>query len=479
MGIKDKIASIIPFIKQEENRLNVSPIWRQYHRDWRDWSGERAIQEGLKQNVWVYACIRKIAESVASVPWHVKEVDGDIIENHPVEQLLTNPNPNPLITGNTLLKLEVNHRQLAGNAIWYKNIVGNQVVELWPLKPDKVHPLINPDGMIRVYEYETPEGKRVEVNPEHIIHFIFANPADFYWGISPLQAAAKTVDTDVTALKHNYSILGNAGQASGVLTYNHDLNEEQWQEARERVKHHQKNPGDWWVVGNDAEVNSLTMSIEEMQLHELRKMSMYEIHAAFDVDPLLTGAPDPASRANKEEAKREFWQNNIIPYLESLKEGLENNLLVHWDESYLEPGEEPTLKMEYDLSNVEALRDDLVSKAQVAQQFYDMGVPFNKINERLELGFDDVPGGDTPRGSLEMASRKPPRKKDLLASEREIRWKEVEEDREAWEEQVTPVIEEEFEREAELIEEYLEGTTDIDIEEIEEILEQGLKNGRL
>jgi SPP1 gp7 family putative phage head morphogenesis protein len=45
----------------------------------------------------------------------------------------------------------------------------------------------------------------------------------------------------------------------------------------------------------------------------------------------------------------------------------------------------------FDLSKVKALQEDMDKKATIAQRFWAMGVPFNQINEKLELGFDPMP----------------------------------------------------------------------------------------
>jgi hypothetical protein len=50
-----------------------------------------------------------------------------------------------------------------------------------------------------------------------------------------------------------------------------------------------------------------------------------------------------------------------------------------------------------DLSEVSELQDDLKDKSEVATRFFQMGVPFVQINERLRLGFDAaIPGSDQP-----------------------------------------------------------------------------------
>ena len=454
----------------EDGRINHYPPWLKRFPLFREWSTEKSIDEGLKQSTWIYACIRKISESVSSVPWYVEKKVGDEwerVEHHPVEQLLRNPNPNPLITGTNLMKLEVNHRHLGGNAIWHKNMYNGTPVELWPIKPDRIYPMINEDGTIDNYKYRPQnQANEITIPVEEIIHFQFVDPSNFNWGMSPLQAAAKVVDTDIAAVSHNKQLLDNSAISSGAFTYNDNLTRQQWEEARERVREHMKNPGLPWILGNDAKWNQTGFSVEDLQILEQRKFSMYEIHAAFDVDPLLTGAPDASSRANKTEAKKEFWQDNIIPYLDSLKQGLEANLLVHWDNSHAVQTGEHQLRLNYDTSGISALREDFTEKVNNAQKLWQMGVPLNQVNSRLDLGFDDIPGGDTPRNTMQFASRGKldgqKAKNDMPDAKKEMLWKQVEEDRNRWEERISEVFAEMFREEKELILTAVNSTTDVD-----------------
>jgi len=52
------------------------------------------------------------------------------------------------------------------------------------------------------------------------------------------------------------------------------------------------------------------------------------------------------------------------------------------------------LTIAYDLSGVAALRGDFTAKVQQAQTLFNMGVPFEQINRRLELGFDKFSNWD-------------------------------------------------------------------------------------
>ena len=53
-----------------------------------------------------------------------------------------------------------------------------------------------------------------------------------------------------------------------------------------------------------------------------------------------------------------------------------------------------TIRIVYDTANVAALQVNMQEKIDNANKLWAMGVPFNTLNSRLELGFDDIDGGD-------------------------------------------------------------------------------------
>ena len=54
----------------------------------------------------------------------------------------------------------------------------------------------------------------------------------------------------------------------------------------------------------------------------------------------------------------------------------------------------PDVRIAYDLSNIPALQENYAEKLTNAKIMWSMGVPFNIVNQRLELGLDDMDGGD-------------------------------------------------------------------------------------
>ena len=97
----------------------------------------------------VFACVRIISESIASLPVRVYklESDGDKIQeiSHPINKLLTR-NPNEFMTTYTFLDVLMNNLLLDGNSYFYiERDSSARPISLIPIKPDHVK-VINPDG---------------------------------------------------------------------------------------------------------------------------------------------------------------------------------------------------------------------------------------------------------------------------------------------------------------------------------------------
>ena len=105
-------------------------------------SGQNVNEHSAMQMTAVYACVRVLAESIASLPLHVyKRGEGgnrERAEDHPLFFLL-HDEPNPEMTSYILRETLMTHLLLYGNA--YTQVLRNgkgQVVGLYPLMPNKM-----------------------------------------------------------------------------------------------------------------------------------------------------------------------------------------------------------------------------------------------------------------------------------------------------------------------------------------------------
>ena len=171
--------------------------------------------EYYPRSVPVYAAIRLRGESVARTPLVVRRPSpgsgGEVPAgaDHPLQRLLDRPNP--FWTRGDLWRATETYLGLWGSAFWGLERDGSGAVhEIWPLRPDRVRVLPDPERYVRGFVYGSPVGGApVPYLPEDIVWFRYFNPIDEYAGLSPMAPLRLSADMGIDALRANKSALGN------------------------------------------------------------------------------------------------------------------------------------------------------------------------------------------------------------------------------------------------------------------------------
>jgi HK97 family phage portal protein len=104
-------------------------------------AGKMVNERTSMQTTAVFACVRIIAETIASLPLHTYRYRGEGKEkmyDHPLYRIL-HDEPNPEMSSFTLRETMMTHLLLWGNS--YSQIIRNgrgDVLGLYPLLPDKM-----------------------------------------------------------------------------------------------------------------------------------------------------------------------------------------------------------------------------------------------------------------------------------------------------------------------------------------------------
>lgn len=300
------------------------------------------------------------------------------------------------MSGQDLFERLVGHLYLGGNGILSKVRANGIVAELWPVMPDGIAPVPSKTDFIAGYVYKR-NGVNYDIPAEDILHFMFIDPSNLYWGLAPLQAVARSVDTDGEMLDWQKISLQNRAIADGVFSFKQPLTRTQWEEARQMVREQHQGSSSArtpWILGGEAQWTQMSLSPAEMDFIESRRFSREEICSVFNVPPPMIGLYENATLANIETARKIFWLDSMIPLLEDLKSSFNLGLTPEFGTDIV---------LSYDVSNVQAIQDNFDEKVQTAQRLWQMGLPFNEINARLQLGFDEIEGGNVgylpPRSS--------------------------------------------------------------------------------
>lgn len=372
----------------------------------------RAGREPYKHNVTVYRCVNLLASSVGRLPLRLYRGE-EAVDTHPLLDLLDAPNP--LMDRAKLMRTIVSHECVYGAAYLVldeKNSKGLPI-GLYPLPPEHVSPLHGNGGLYDLKGWQYGAGKTSKTyQVDEIARFEYAvAPDNPLRAVSPIEVARLTVESDYLAAIYNKSVLKNSGTPAGVLKYAGDgrMSEEdarhvkaQWMQAYGGVQ----NAESVAVLSGNFDFDSIGSASKDLQWLEGREWSQGEIAAVFNVPPLFVGQTETSgiSDAGLRVQERMLYTGAVIPLARAIEAVLNRRLTGPIDQS---------LTLRFDLSDVEALREDMASRLAQAKDLAALGVPVNQINRRLELGLDDQDWGDqgllpagltTPEALIEGAS---------------------------------------------------------------------------
>lgn len=342
--------------------------------------------EGYSTCPYVYSCINKISKSCAGIDLYVT-TEGKEVENHPLQKLIEKPNP--FISGVEFIESLWNYLLISGNTYIQKISVGNSVRELYLLRPDRVQIIPSTSGdKISHYSYSI-NGKVMNIAPEDILHITLFNPLDDYYGLSPIQVAALSIDNNNGAKKWNTSVLQNAGMPSGILEFAEKLEEDDYNRVTEAYRNDYggfKNAGKIIVIDGtrDSGVKwtPLSLSAQEISWIEGLKLSTREIALIFNIPPELIGDTENKTYSNYKEARKYFYLENILPNMDWLISKLNSGI-----------GKSFNAEIVYDKDDIEALYEGRELLWDIAIKAKDSGII--TPNEARELiGYTPVSGGD-------------------------------------------------------------------------------------
>jgi HK97 family phage portal protein len=308
-------------------------------------------REGFAGNVVGYRAARMVAEAAGSIPLTLY-VDGKDVSEHPLLALLHRPNA--MQTGREFLESLFAHVMVAGNA--YAELVNlqEQPRELYVLRPDRMQVVPSGAGWPEAYEYSV-NGQSVRLGREHVLHVRLFNPVDDHYGLSPLEAAARSIDTHNAASAWNKAMLDNAARPSGALVFagsDQSLTAEQFERLKAELQNTYQgaaNAGRPMILEGGLDWKEMGFSPKDMEFIEAKNMAAREIALAFGVPPMLLGIPGDNTFANYAEANRNFWRQTVVPLANRVADGLAQ---------LLQPFESGTIRLVPDLDQVEALAPD-------------------------------------------------------------------------------------------------------------------------
>jgi HK97 family phage portal protein len=286
---------------------------------------------------WVYACVSIRAKAAASAQFRVFVKRGandfEELSVHPLITLMEEMNT--FETKGEVIHKTIQHLDLTGDAYWYvpKNGFGVPA-EVWVLPPDKMK--IIPDSKNIISGYELNNGpERIRFSPDEIIHFKYPNPCDFFYGASPLMAAAMAVDIDTFQRTFQRNFYANSAAPQVVLKTEQRLDDTVYRRLKadwERMYRGEKNSGKIAILENGLNIEPVGINPKDLDWLSTNKVSRDSILAIYGVPASKLGLVEDVNRANAEANDYTFRMNVVEPILTMLDERLTQDLARQFDE---------------------------------------------------------------------------------------------------------------------------------------------------
>ena len=302
-------------------------------------SGKPVNERTAMQTTAVYACVRILAEAVASLPLHVYEYQDDggkkLVHDHPLYYLL-HDEPNPEMTSFVFRETLMSHLLIWGNA--YAQIIrdgAGRVLGLYPLLPDKMDVQRDEKGNIYyVYSRNSDENPmfkeygNIRLKAEDVLH-IPGLGFDGLIGYSPIAMAKNAVGMTLACEEYGASFFANGANPGGVLEHPGVLKDpskvrESWNSVYRGVNNAHKIA----VLEEGMKYQQIGIPPEEAQFLETRKFQINEIARLYRIPPHMVGDLDKSSFSNIEQQSLEFVKYTLDPWVIRWEQSLQRSLLL-------------------------------------------------------------------------------------------------------------------------------------------------------
>ncbi|CAL9351353.1 hypothetical protein SUDANB1_00467 [Streptomyces sp. enrichment culture] len=339
----------------------------------------------------LFAIVNRTAKAEAGVEWKLyrkaksgKKEDRTEVTSHAALDLWNKPNP--FYTQSEFVEAGAQHKQLTGEQWWViaQHESVNLPLEMWPVRPDRMRPVPDPEHFLSGYMYIGPDGQEIALRKEDVIFIRTPHPTDPYRGIGPVQALLTDLDAVRYSAEWNRNFFLNSAEPGGIIEVPTHLGDTEFDELRERWNEQHKG------VANAHRVAILEhgkwidrkYTQRDMQFVELRNVGRETIREAFGFPKPMTGAVDDVNRANAEAGEVMFARWLVVPDLEAVKDALNHRLLP----LYGTTGQ----GLEFDYENPvpedrEAEAKELTAKVTAAKTLVDAGFEAGSVREALGL----------------------------------------------------------------------------------------------
>jgi HK97 family phage portal protein len=305
----------------------------------------------------VWACVRVLAESVASLPLILyRRLPGGGKEratDHPLYGVLHDA-PNDEMTSAEWREAQMVNLGLWGNG--YTQIVrdrAGRVAQLWPMLSRFMQIRRDMTGLLE-YHTSEPSARRPTMPAAEMLHMRSLGFNGLI-GLSPITMARQAIGLGLATERFGAAFFGNGARPGVMLEHPGTLSDEAYERLKESWnEQHQgvENAGKMAILEEGMKVESVGVPPDDAQFLETRSFQVTDVARWFRVPPHMIGDLSKATFSNIEHQSLDFVVHTLRPWLVRQEQSISRSLLA--------PAERAGLFVEHLVDGL--LRGDITSR---------------------------------------------------------------------------------------------------------------------
>lgn len=292
----------------------------------------------------LFAVVSRLALSSSRVNWRLYRTATDNrrtygpsndsrveVTKHPALDFLNKPNP--FMPRQEFFEVGQMHVDLMGSStlvIDRDEEYGTRFpLEGWPVRPDKLIPVPDPQNFLSGWIYLGPNGEKIPFDTDEVIQVRMPNPRDPYSGLGPTRPLRADLDSSRNAAQWSANFFRNSAEPGGIIEVPEMLGDDdyntlktRWNEQHQGVaRAHQV------AILEVGKWKDRNVSQKDMEFTDFRNLTRDIIREPFGIHKSILGQSDDVNRANAEAAEYQFSRWNIVDRLERWKGALNNEFL--------------------------------------------------------------------------------------------------------------------------------------------------------
>ena len=282
-------------------------------------SGIKVHNDSAMKLSTVFACVNAISQDIAKVPFHVYQKQGETkkpLSTHRLHYLL-NYQPNEDMSALSFREALTAHALSWGNG--YAEIrrdLNDEVVGLYPLRPDRVVPFRDKKTKKLAYEITSDDGQKVnlwasEVLPVHGLGY------DGVTGYNVIQYAREGIGAAMAAEKFGAAFFGNGCHFGGNLEHPSNLSEQAQTRLKRQIEKDYQGADKahrLLILEEGMKFTANSIPPEDAQFLETRQFSVPDICRWFRIPPHKVADLSRATFSNIEQQSIEYVSDCLLAW---------------------------------------------------------------------------------------------------------------------------------------------------------------------